>query len=89
MRPLFFDHADDPAVWNHPHQYLLGDDLLVNPVLEPGATTWTTYLPAGDWVDVWTGDPVSPRPERPARSRLDLLPVYCRTSAWPSLRDYF
>ena len=36
MRPLFFDHPDDPAVWEHPLQWMLGDDLLVAPVLEPG-----------------------------------------------------
>ena len=32
MRPLFFDHRD-PAVWDHPLQYQLGDDLLVSPVM--------------------------------------------------------
>ncbi|TCO40596.1 galactose mutarotase-like protein [Kribbella antiqua] len=77
MRPLFFDHFNDPEVWNHPYQYLLGNELLVNPVLEPGATTWTSYLPEGEWYDVWTGDTVS----RGLISRdvpLDVIPVYTR-----------
>ena len=30
-------------------QYLLGSDLLVAPVLAPGATTCTLRLPAGTW----------------------------------------
>jgi len=55
MRGLFFDWPDDPQVWAWPAEYLLGDDLLVHPVTEPGATTWRTYLPAGRWVDLWTG----------------------------------
>ncbi|MGA4506465.1 TIM-barrel domain-containing protein [Propionibacteriaceae bacterium G1746] len=55
MRALFFDHADDPETWRHPLQYQLGDDLLVNPVTEPGATQWTTYLPRGTWTDYSTG----------------------------------
>jgi 1,3-alpha-isomaltosidase len=55
MRPLFFGHADDPAVWDHPSQFMLGDDLLINPVTQPGADTWETYLPQGHWVDAWTG----------------------------------
>jgi alpha-glucosidase (family GH31 glycosyl hydrolase) len=55
MRPMFFDHADDTAVWEHPAQFMLGDDLLINPVTRPGAETWDTYLPPGRWVDVWTG----------------------------------
>jgi alpha-glucosidase (family GH31 glycosyl hydrolase) len=77
MRPLFFDHADDPEIWNHPYQYLLGDDLLVNPVLEPGATTWTTYLPEGTWYDAWTGEPVASGLET-RDVPLDILPVYSR-----------
>jgi alpha-glucosidase (family GH31 glycosyl hydrolase) len=79
LRPLFFDHADDPEIWNHPYQYLLGDDLLVNPVLEPGATTWTTYLPEGTWYDAWTGRPVAGglvTRDVP----LDVVPVYTRTA---------
>jgi alpha-glucosidase (family GH31 glycosyl hydrolase) len=88
MRPLFFDHADDLEVWNHPQQYLLGDDLLISPVLEPGATTWTTYLPAGDWTDVWTGQPVAAGlviREVP----LDVVPVYAKAGRWEGLRALF
>ncbi len=55
MRPLYLDHPEDERVWEHPVQWLFGDDLLVAPVLEPGARTWTIYLPAGEWVDVPTG----------------------------------
>ncbi|MGW6276801.1 glycoside hydrolase family 31 protein [Kribbella sp. NPDC055071] len=77
LRPLFFDHLDDPEIWNHPYQYLLGDDLLVNPVLEPGATTWTTYLPAGEWYDAWTGEPV-PAGLVTRDVPLEVVPVYTR-----------
>lgn len=55
MRALVFDHPNDPQIWQHPHQFLLGDDLLINPVTQPGATTWDAYLPAGTWTDYWTG----------------------------------
>jgi hypothetical protein len=58
MRALFFDHPADPAIWDYPAQFLLGDDLLVHPVTSPGAASWTTYLPArsAGWVDVWSGE---------------------------------
>jgi 1,3-alpha-isomaltosidase len=87
MRPLFFDHAD-ATVWDHPLQYQLGDDLLVNPVTSPGASTWTTYLPPGDWVDVWTGA----RVDAGLVTRVvpvDVVPVYCRAAAWPRLSNLF
>jgi 1,3-alpha-isomaltosidase len=87
MRPLFFDHRD-PKVWDHPLHYQLGDDLLVNPVTEPGASTWTTYLPAGGWVDVWTGEPV-PSGLVTRAVPIDVVPVYCRAEAWPRWSSLF
>jgi 1,3-alpha-isomaltosidase len=86
MRPPFFDHSDE-ELWHHPLQYKLGDDLLVNPVTEPGASTWTTYLPDGDWVDVWTGAVVRGLVTRDVP--IDVVPVYCRASAWPTWSGLF
>lgn len=37
-------------------QYLLGDALLVAPVLEEGVSQRTVVFPPGLWVDWWTGD---------------------------------
>jgi alpha-glucosidase (family GH31 glycosyl hydrolase) len=89
MRPLFFDHPDDENVWRHPLQWMLGDDLLVSPVTEPGATGWETYLPEGDWVDVWSGERhvggevvVRPTP-------IEVIPVYARASSWGALEAVF
>ncbi len=89
MRPLYFDHSDDPTVWNHPLQYKLGDHLLINPVTEPGATKWTTYLPAGDWIDTTTGEhlPGARAHTRPAP--LNQIPTYASTTAWPQLSATF
>lgn len=89
MRGMFFDHPDDPEIWRWPHQFMLGRDLLVAPVVTPGTTTWTTYLPAGTWVDVRTGDHAEgPRTlSRPVP--LDDVPVFCRHKAWPQLRHVF
>ena len=56
MRALFFEAHDDERIWDYPYQYLLGDALLVAPVCEESATTWSTYLPDGDWVDAWSGE---------------------------------
>jgi alpha-glucosidase (family GH31 glycosyl hydrolase) len=89
MRGLFFDHAADPAVWAHPHQFLLGPDLLVAPVTTPGATVWTTYLPAGQWVDVWTGAQLDGAQEVVSEVPLERIPVFARTEAWADLARVF
>lgn len=89
MRPLFFDHPGDPEVWRHPLQWMLGPDLLVAPVLEPGAAEWQTYLPAGDWVDAFTGAPVAGGRVHSRAVPIDELPVYVRAEAWPRLKQVF
>jgi len=89
MRPLFFDAPGDPAVWENPLQWMLGDALLVAPVTEEGATTRSAYLPAGEWVDAFTGDPVAGGRvvERP--TPIDELPVWVRAERWAELRGVF
>ncbi|MDP8922888.1 MAG: DUF2079 domain-containing protein, partial [Chloroflexota bacterium] len=54
MRFLPLEVPDDPRAWREEQSYFLGPQILVAPVVEPGATTRTLYLPAGDWVDYWT-----------------------------------
>jgi alpha-glucosidase len=55
QRPLFL-HFDDPATYTIQDASLYGRDLLVAPVHQPGADTWTTYLPGGAaWVHLWSG----------------------------------
>jgi alpha-glucosidase (family GH31 glycosyl hydrolase) len=89
MRALFFDWPDAAAAWAWPHEYLLGDDLLVHPVTEPGATTWRTYLPAGRWVDAWTGDVHDGGCVVDRDVPRDVVPVYCREDAWAGLAPVF
>ncbi len=47
--------------------FLLGDGLLVAPVVEEGAISREVPVPAGLWYDYWTGRPI----EGPAAVRLD------------------
>ena len=54
MRALCLHWPDDPQVWDHPQQYLLGDDLLVAPVTEPGVQRQDVYVPRDTWIDPWT-----------------------------------
>ncbi len=69
MGPLFLDFPDDPACLEDDDSYLLGSNLLLAPVVEPGLMERPVYLPAGaDWLDYWTG-------ERHAGGRRITLPV--------------
>ena len=89
MRPLFFDHPGDPAVWEHPQQWSLGDSIVVSPVTEPGATTWSTYLPAGSWTDPWTGDVHAGGRVVETEAPWETVPVFVATTEWPRLAAVF
>lgn len=89
MRPLYFDHPDDERVWDRPLQWMLGDDLLVAPVTTEGATEAEIYLPAGQWVDVWTGEELAGGRVVSRATPLEVIPVYCRAERWADLRAVF
>jgi 1,3-alpha-isomaltosidase len=89
MRPLFFDFANDDAVWKTEPQWMLGRDILVAPVLEPQVTSWPVYLPAGEWVDAFSGEQLSGGRTIERPTPLDELPVFVRAEAWASLQKVF
>lgn len=89
MRPLYFTFPHDENVWEHPLQWMLGDDLLVAPVVEVGATEWPVYLPEGAWVDVWTGTAVTGAQIISRPVPLNVIPVYCRAETWDEMRATF
>jgi alpha-glucosidase (family GH31 glycosyl hydrolase) len=53
MRQLALAYPADSRAVAAEDEFLFGPDLLAAPVLEPGATTRSLYLPAGRWVDLW------------------------------------
>ena len=75
MRALCFDVADDERIWDFPHQWLLGDDLLVAPVTSEGATALRLYVPEGEWVDAWSGEALPGRAVVERDAPLDEIPL--------------
>lgn len=55
-RPLAFDYSDDTVALECYTQLLLGPGMLMAPVVEEGHLDRMVYLPAGRWVNYWTGE---------------------------------
>ncbi len=53
MRHLALAYPHDVLARTREDEFLVGDDLLAAPVLEPGVSERTVYLPPGDWIDLW------------------------------------
>lgn len=54
VRPLYLHYSMDRKTHDLKREFLLGEDLLVFPVLEEGEIFVSGYLPEGEWEHVWT-----------------------------------
>jgi alpha-D-xyloside xylohydrolase len=82
MRPLPMDFRADPATWNDGTQFMFGPALMVNPVLEAGATSRRVYLPKDtNWYDFWTGEKVAGGQHIEAAAPLERLPLFVRAGS--------
>jgi alpha-D-xyloside xylohydrolase len=79
VRPLVFDHPDDPNVIEMWDEYYLGEDILVAPIWEVGVTQRDVYIPAGQFVEYWNpGTTITGPTTVTANAPLDRIPFYIR-----------
>jgi alpha-glucosidase len=83
VRPTWFDFGDDAVAWQENDEHLLGPNLLVAPVMEPGVDTRTVRPPASaDWIHVWTGARIAGGTSVTLDAPLDgLPPLLARTGS--------
>jgi alpha-glucosidase len=82
LRPLFLNYPADAATYEQSDEFLFGDDLLVAPVLRPGAQQRDVYLPQGEWYDFWTGARHSGGRNLTQKVTLESLPLFVRAGAF-------
>lgn len=86
MRSLFLEFPEDPVAWEVENEFLLGPDLLVCPITEPGATSAQVYLPAGSkWRDAYTGEYFDGCQRVEIAAPLERIPVLIRANSNLSL----
>ncbi len=90
MSPLFYHFPEQKELFDRGDAYMFGADMLVAPVLEPGAEAREVNLPAGEtWVDAWTGaeHPGGTTPTMAAP--WGRVPVFIRKARAQDLRPIF
>ena len=81
MRPLVYTYPDDPTSYEISDQFLWGPAFLVAPIYQENVTHRAVYLPAGHWVDYWTGKTFEGPSWIVAEAPLDILPLYVRAGS--------
>ncbi len=83
IRPTFYDFPDDARCFADSDDFMLGDALLVAPVVQPGANSRTVYLPEGPkaWFDFHTGARLESGQAHTVAAPLSTLPLFARAGA--------
>jgi alpha-D-xyloside xylohydrolase len=89
VRPMAYAFPDDPRAVRTDDQYLFGPDLLVAPVVDLTAelalallpSPRTVYLPAGEWIEFWSGERFVGPLTRVQLVPIDEIPIYVRAGA--------
>jgi alpha-glucosidase len=80
IRPTFYDFPDDAQCFADSDDFMLGDALLVAPVVQAGATSRSVYLPKGPqaWFDFHTGARFEAGQVHTVAAPLSTLPLFAR-----------
>jgi len=81
FRPLLLNYQDDPSTYNLDDQFMVGQDLLVAPIMKPDVTRRLVYLPAGTWYDYWTNKKYAGGTMITVDAPLDVVPLFVRGGA--------
>lgn len=81
FRPLVLNYPDDSNTYNLDDQFMIGDDLLVAPVVKPDVTRRLVYLPQGVWYDYWTNKRYEGGTTVAMDAPLDTVPMLVRGGA--------
>jgi alpha-glucosidase len=80
VRPLFWHYQNDPNTFSDEfqHQFMVGENLLVVPVLRPGQQLQKVYLPKGKWYDMNSGKTYSGGRTVIVATPLDQIPMFLK-----------
>lgn len=70
------------------YEYLFGNELFVAPVYEQGATEREFMLPAGKWVNYWTGDVLEGGQMQKVAAPIEQIPLLVRQGSIIPMRAY-
>ncbi|MCW3074365.1 MAG: glycoside hydrolase family 31 protein [Flaviaesturariibacter sp.] len=82
IAPLYYHYPVDTTVANLQEEYLWGENILVAPVLQKGATDRRYYLPEGAWYNVAKGEMQSGGKWYTERVQLSTLPLFFKEGAF-------
>ncbi|MBU8908378.1 DUF4968 domain-containing protein [Desertibacillus haloalkaliphilus] len=81
MRPIILEYPSDPNVYHISDQFLVGEQLLVAPILTPHTFHRVVYFPEGTWIDYWTDETIEGGRHHMIEASMDQVPLFVKEGA--------
>ncbi len=81
VRPIFWGDAENQALWSIDDAFLLGDALLVCPIVEEGGRSRKVTLPNGGWYNFWNDEQLTGGKEVEIAASLEQIPLLVRAGS--------
>jgi len=81
MRPLVYHYEKDEIAKNCNDEFLIGQNVLVAPVVNQGADRRMVYLPEGEWYDYWTKEKLTGPLWLIREASLEVCPIYIKAGS--------
>ena len=81
IRHPMLEFPKDQKAYDTEAEYMLGEKMLIAPVVEQGATSRSFYLPKGDWVNYWTGALLEGGQQVTVAAPLEQIPILLRSGS--------
>ena len=76
VRHLVLKYLNDANVYGLSDEFMLGDGLLIAPILTEGTNEREVYLPVGNWTDLLTGAVVEGGKRLTVSANIGQIPVF-------------
>jgi alpha-glucosidase len=81
MRPLIFNYPELQKFARVEDQFLIGDDILICPVLKSGVNKRVVNIPPGLWYSFWEDQIMKEGDGQAASAPIDTMPIFIRAGA--------
>lgn len=84
LRPLYFDSPEQEAAYHNGQEYRFGDNLLVAPIVSPGAGPGRVahqnvyFPPDGDWFNTFSGEKFAGDTQALCAADINEIPLFAR-----------
>ncbi|WP_217586520.1 glycoside hydrolase family 31 protein [Lentibacillus saliphilus] len=78
MRPLLMEFPHDEKTYNLNDQFMIGDNVMIAPIMQPSVTDRAVYMPEGTWVELATGEVYEGGMTHLVHAELEDLPIFVK-----------